>query len=268
MWGQVEAFTALVDEKLTPLLRVSQYLEEKSYEQRTRASILRAVSFPMSLRVSSTERSAVQKEADARGLGRLPLPEVIARARRIYMQLDSRLQNSLGDFFFGREPTSFDACLFGHLAEAMADVHFVTVVPLYSSLLSYFQRLLDRFFAPEVNPRIVTDEDTRKAWARANYVNSLNKFNQIEQLRNVTPVAPVAVVDKYYDPDTWKVKAKEPVKTKAETEEERKEKRRNTIWLSVVAGISALFLVIEGLASILVTDDDDDEGGEESEDAE
>lgn len=259
----------MVDEKLAPLLRVSQYLEDKSYESTTKQALIRAIPFPLSLYISSRERKEVQREAQARGidLSTLPFSEVIARARRIYDELDKRLGATAGVYFFGSEPTSFDAALFGHLGDALMDMHFTTLVPLYPNLLNYFQGILDLYFSEDVDVRLAGSEETKLAWARANYINSLNRFNQLDKLRCVAPVASAPMLDKYYDEAMWKVKEKEVVKTQAETEEERAERRRNSTWLAVVGTTSLLFMVAQSIATLFgdVGADEDEEEEEEEE---
>lgn len=66
-----------------------------------------------------------------------PQDELIGRAREIYAALDLRLGNSTdggGPFFFGAEPTSLDACVFGHLAEAWTLAGLLDLLPAFENL--------------------------------------------------------------------------------------------------------------------------------------
>lgn len=60
--------------------------------------------------------------------------DLIDRAKEMYAALDLRLGNSGGDFFFGAEPTSLDACVFGHLAEAWTLAGLLDLLPAFDNL--------------------------------------------------------------------------------------------------------------------------------------
>lgn len=65
----------------------------------------------------------------------LPQDELIARAKEMYAALDLRLGKSGGPFFFGgAAPTSLDACVFGHLAEAWTLAGLLDLLPAFDNL--------------------------------------------------------------------------------------------------------------------------------------
>lgn len=59
---------------------------------------------------------------------------MIGRAKEMYAALDLRLGKSDGAFFYGAEPTSLDACVFGHLAEAWTLAGLLDLLPAFDNL--------------------------------------------------------------------------------------------------------------------------------------
>ncbi|CAN0479870.1 unnamed protein product, partial [Laminaria digitata] len=150
---------------------------------------------------------------------------LVARARTLYAALDLKLSCGGGGgggeggqknpYFFGATPTSLDACVFGHLAEAWTIRALLDILPAYENLSRFFRRLCDEYFSPGWSPpphpappstaagggggvsesKAGTGggdgEDRggggegdggdalREAMMHADYVNSLNAFNQL-----------------------------------------------------------------------------------------
>jgi glutathione S-transferase len=269
---QIAALTALVEEKLEPLLRVSQYGDEKNYMQNVRAAILRAVRFPLNLYVAWADKGRAQEQLIARDLAGVPFSEVAERARYLYKQLDGRLGDSSGPFFFGTRPSSFDACLFGHLADAMADVNFVVILPDYSHLMAFFRAMHERLFTDEAAAAV--EGPRGQLLRRANYVNSRNAFNQLggSILCSEAPFVPQEVVDRYFAEDVATGgHLPRPAKPAPPTndEEDRRQRRQNVVWLSVVGSVVAVFMLLEGIVAVLAgQDEEEEEGGEEDDEGE
>ena len=283
---QIEAFTALVQEKLGPALRASQYRDERNFLQNVRATILRATRFPLGAIIAKNEKKAALEDQFYRGLtDGMGLTEVMARAQHIYKELDNWLGASTGDFFFGREPTSFDAVLFGHLAEAFADINFLVFLPSYSNLVRYFRFIAEQYFSSSSSSSAAAaastllsppDKQTRDLWARADYVNSQNPFNQVEGAKICveSPLVPEPVVQKFLEGDGWDGKfskgkkavltAGSAAKSKAEIDEEEEQRKQNVLWLTIVGAFAGDFFVFQGIATLLASAQEEEEEGEEA----
>jgi len=294
--AQVAAFHALVSEKLAPALGASRYRDERNFVQNVRAVILRVTRFPLGPTCASAERRRGVEEQRWRGLmeGGVGLGEVLARARVVYRELDNWLGASTGDLFFGREPTSFDACLFGHLVEALADVNVLVIVSTFANLMRFFRRIAEEFFEDgttqqqqqqEQQQRLqvqaqgfVVASDLKGYYRRADYVNSRNPFNQVEaaKLCAEAPLVPEPMLHKFLEEGEGpkggarggdeKKKAGATAagpggaaggggKKKAEElEEERERHKENVVWLMVVGGVVGFFLLFQGIIALATGD--------------
>lgn len=224
--AQVLALHALVREKLAPAVGASRYRDERNFVQNVRAVILRATRFPLGPAISTAERRRGMQEQRWRGLadGGMGVGEVLTRAQGVYRELDNLLGASTGDFFFGREPTSFDACLFGHLAEALADVNVLVIVSTFDNLMRFFRRIAEEFFnvgaqaaastassstSPSASPGGPVREpqgfsiasDLKECYRHADYMNNRNPFNQVEaaKLCAEAPLVPEPMVQKFLE---------------------------------------------------------------------
>ena len=296
--AQVAAFHALVSEKLAPALGASRYRDERNFVQNVRAVILRATRFPLGPTCASAERRRGVEEQRWRGLmeGGVGLGEVLARARVVYRELDNWLGASTGDFFFGREPTSFDACLFGHLVEALTDVNVLVIVTTFGNLMRFFRRIAEEFFEVQVQQQqqgFVVASDLKEYYKRADYVNSRNPFNQVEaaKLCAEAPLVPEPMLHKFLEegegPKSGARGGEEkkkagataagpggaaaggPKKKAEELEEERERHKENVVWLTVVGGVVGFFLLFQGILALatgeieIVTEGGEEEGEEE-----
>jgi hypothetical protein len=114
----------------------------------------------------------------------------VAAARRCYRSLDGQLLwggeggDAAGEkgktaFLLGTEgPTTVDVLLFGHLAEAICDVHLVPVLSEYKGLVGFFQDVHEAYFGAKVTAAAgeggAAERDRWNAHA-----NASNPFNQI-----------------------------------------------------------------------------------------
>ncbi|GAB5032214.1 metaxin 1 [Nannochloropsis oceanica] len=278
--AQVSALHALVSEKLAPALGASRYRDERNFVQNVRDVILRATRFPLGPTWASAERRRGMAEQRWRGLveGGVGLGELLARARVVYRELDNWLGASTGDFFFGREPTSFDACLFGHLVEALADVNVLVIVSTFGNLMRFFRRIAEEFFEigsatvassaeQQQQQGFVVASNVKEYYKRADYVNSRNPFNQVKaaKLCAEAPLVPEPMLHKFLEEGEGPkggvggVGKKQAGTTAAgpeggkkaeELEEERARHKENVIWLTVVGGVVGFFLLFQGIMAL------------------
>ena len=97
----------------------------------------------------------------------------VALARRCYGSLNSRLSESNGASLLGVEQlTTVDAMLFAHLADALCDLHLVTILSEYEGLVKFFQSTYEKYFGKNYG----ADNE----WVQwNNRTNATNAFNHI-----------------------------------------------------------------------------------------
>eukprot|EP00521_Asterionellopsis_glacialis_P018290 CAMPEP_0195304322 /NCGR_PEP_ID=MMETSP0707-20130614/34238_1 /TAXON_ID=33640 /ORGANISM="Asterionellopsis glacialis, Strain CCMP134" /LENGTH=524 /DNA_ID=CAMNT_0040368097 /DNA_START=18 /DNA_END=1588 /DNA_ORIENTATION=+ len=108
-----------------------------------------------------------------------------ADARKCYEVFEAQLkQNSQSSsYVLGTSaPSTLDAFLWAHLAEALGDVYLVTVLADFPHLAEYFQRFYDTYFALEVNSSSSSTAAPTVEWKVWNHQENLrNPFQQLPQ---------------------------------------------------------------------------------------
>ena len=97
----------------------------------------------------------------------------VAMARQCYSALNARLAKGSGTTLLGTEQlTTVDVMLFAHLAEALCDLHLVTVLSEYDGLVKFFQITYEMHFG--------SDAGSDKEWVLwNNRANAANAFNHV-----------------------------------------------------------------------------------------
>ena len=97
----------------------------------------------------------------------------VAMAKRCYSALNARLAENSGTTLLGtKHLTTVDVMLFAHLAEALCDLHLVTVLSEYESLVKFFQITFEMYFG--------SDAGTEEEWMQwNNRANGSNAFNHV-----------------------------------------------------------------------------------------
>ncbi|CAN0036267.1 unnamed protein product, partial [Hapterophycus canaliculatus] len=139
--AEAKAFMLLVREGLQPLLRVMRYSgDEGEVRQTVHPPMKKALTWPLTWWSPAAEARRSKRESAVRGLDELSKSDLIVRAKELYAALDLRLGSRTSDrseeacFFFGSEPTSLDACVFGHLAEAWTIAGLLDLLPAFDNL--------------------------------------------------------------------------------------------------------------------------------------
>eukprot|EP00904_Undaria_pinnatifida_P012904 jgi/Undpi1/8744/HiC_scaffold_25.g11206.m1 len=214
----------LVRGGLQPLLRVLRYsASDSEVSQTVHPPMKKTLPWLLSTWTPSAEARRSRVEASVRGLEGMDKSELVALARTRYASLDLMLglrgggvgggggdadEGHSNTYFFGAIPTSLDAVVFGHLAEAWTIEALLDVLPEYKNLSRFFRQVCDEYFSPGWSPPpaltkvdgggvseskagsgemggtgdgegCVGDDELREAMMHANYVNSLNAFNQL-----------------------------------------------------------------------------------------
>jgi hypothetical protein len=120
----------------------------------------------------------------------------ISLAKEGYEALDTKIELGGGTLLGTNALTLADIKLFGHLAEALCDVHLITILAEYKNLIAFFQDVYQKYFGKEylrdcISKDAANDEALRGGdddegekgkfqWIKENdLVNALNQFNQL-----------------------------------------------------------------------------------------
>jgi len=111
----------------------------------------------------------------------------ISMAKSCYQALDfllgqqSKNQNGLCLLLGTEIPSIVDTILFAHLAEALCDVHLITVLVEFKNLVEFFKTMYETYFGKEYIQK-VNEESSQDdcSWINWNNIrNTLNQFNRI-----------------------------------------------------------------------------------------
>lgn len=127
-----------------------------------------------------------------------PVQRIKELAMEGYKALDCKLHQGGGRLVQGADNlTVADIQLFGHLAEALCDVHLVTVVADYEHLIAFYQRIYETYFGRRYLDKCVSDHCEKYfssasvpdkdqlirekfQWIKDNdLVNASNQFNRV-----------------------------------------------------------------------------------------
>ncbi|CAM9223541.1 unnamed protein product [Chrysoparadoxa australica] len=257
--AEVMAYQSVVQQQLDPLLRSMRHFPDEQIKQATLAPMKKVLPFPLNILVPWVERSAVRKEGVERGLGDASLNNLVQRARECYRCLDTRL-GTTSQFFFGPTPVSLDAVVFGHVAEAMADITLVTVLPSYSNLMRHFRLVCEQYFSSTVGTHCLSRfpansteaESLTAALQHANYANCSNSFNQLKAAV-VCAGAPYATDPYSIEADQGMANSKVVSQLSSEaaaqmSEDERELRRGNAAFLGMMGSAAALVVGLRVLA--------------------
>ncbi|CAN0024173.1 unnamed protein product, partial [Phaeothamnion confervicola] len=129
------AFTSVVTEQLAPLREVIRWAGDDGILRDTVLPPMRRT-LPLGLRniVPFLGRRYAARTAHQRGILGLPMKQLLARASALYGVLDARLGSEC-DYFHGEAPSTIDAVVWGHVAEALTDVELVLLLPRHRNLM-------------------------------------------------------------------------------------------------------------------------------------
>ena len=137
------------------------------------------------------ERVLVQQEIESESLGRLLLcanssindkdvnvTKAVTVAKQAYQSLNWKLgQSAKGNLLDTEDLSVVDFLLFDHLAEALCNVHLVTILGDYDYLVAFFQNNYEKYFSKRY---LQTHGQPNAHWIKWNdNVNALNQFNRI-----------------------------------------------------------------------------------------
>lgn len=139
------------------------------------------------------ERVVARKEVEFDSIGKLlirdkdgiggkevNLKKSVAMAGEVYSSLDWKIgQSTNGNLLDTEEISLVDVLLFGHLAEALCDIHLVVALIDFKHLIAFFQKTFEKYFGKEYQVTIAgVGGDT--SWIKWNdRVNALNQFNRM-----------------------------------------------------------------------------------------
>mmetsp|Transcript_3054 Transcript_3054/g.4642 ORF Transcript_3054/g.4642 Transcript_3054/m.4642 type:complete len:365 (+) Transcript_3054:134-1228(+) len=192
-----KAIKALVEEVLDPLLLALKWSSKDHIVKETVVRPMKKVLPNLFSMISpSLDEYRSMKICKVRNLNQLTIEQLLEKADEYYGALEIRLDDN-SEFLFGGNPSSVDAVLFGHLANALVDFHLITLLPKFLFLTRFFNNIVDQYFSDSPPLIIISQKsfEDKEAYvasiAFANHINQLNAFNQIEASRICTEAAPV-----------------------------------------------------------------------------
>ncbi|KAF0694445.1 Aste57867_14678 [Aphanomyces stellatus] len=152
--ADVLAFRALVQEKLHRVLHYCRWVDPITYKEVTRPAVQSAMPFPLNRLVPKL----VHMRFTASSLETFPSKEhVYLAARDAYVALNARLDASPGPFFFGPQPSSLDAFVFGHLVDALSDSQLRDVLGVHGPrLVQFATHVREAFFDSAAHAALCT----------------------------------------------------------------------------------------------------------------
>jgi hypothetical protein len=144
------AYTALIESQLEPALLSLRFGDTDAWEQVYRNQYIQAskqndrwYSLGSRFQAWSVRNVALKQLLNKT----YSVQESMSIAREAYTSLETQLQGSNNKYLLDTpNPTTVDALLWAHLAEALCDVHLVTLVADFPHLIKYFQRIYEEYF--------------------------------------------------------------------------------------------------------------------------
>ena len=170
------AYTALIQSQLEPALLSLRYGDRDAWEQVYRQQYVQAskngtngYSSPLGswFQAWSVRTVALKQLKTA-----WSVQESMSIAREAYQSLETQLLEGNGYLLHTKSPTTVDAVVWAHLADALCDVHLVTILADFPNIISYFQQIYDQYF------RLDTDAEW-KVWNQEH--NLASPFQQLPQ---------------------------------------------------------------------------------------
>lgn len=151
--SDIIAYTALLRDKLYPALLYVWWIDEKNYCELTRPWYARVLSFPLNYFLPGHQQRSAQKVID--NLWNNDLIEDSQKETAVYKDAQeclNLLSYRLGDqeYFFGKNPCSLDAIVFGFLAPLykakFPNAALQNHLKGCSNLTEFVQRILKKYF--------------------------------------------------------------------------------------------------------------------------
>ena len=135
------AYTTLVKSQLELALLSLRYGDDDAWEQVYRAQYMQAGNRFQAWSIRTVGRKQLKRIWS--------VEESRSIAREAYQSLGTQLGDN--QYLLGEQPTTVDALVWAHLADALCDVHLVTILADFPNLVQYFQRVYDTYFRLNVD---------------------------------------------------------------------------------------------------------------------
>jgi hypothetical protein len=171
-----KCFTTLIQSELRMILLFLRYEDLDAWEQVYRGQCLQATHSrkwlaQMGGRFQAWSERAVGRRHLGDAARTLSIPKAEVRAKEAYETFETQLSKHDAPFLLGgSQPSLVDALLWDHLADALCDVHLVTVLSESPKLVTYFSNIHTVYFAS-------SNQDEWNQWNRRQ--NLGNAFQQL-----------------------------------------------------------------------------------------
>jgi glutathione S-transferase len=149
------AYTELIKSQLQPALLSLRFGDDDAWNQVYRKQYMQAGNAFQAWSIRMVGKQQLKQVWS--------VEESCTKAREAYQSFTSQL----GDckYLLCEEPTTVDALLWAHLAEALCNVHLVIILAEFPRLVEYFQRIYDTYFRLDV-------DDEWKVWNQEQNLHS------------------------------------------------------------------------------------------------
>jgi hypothetical protein len=207
------------------------------------------------------------------------IKQAVERAKEVYEALENQLSSHGKGFLLGGdEPSLVDALLWAHLADALCDVHLVVVLATFPGLIKYFQEINKTYFTGKLdkwdewnhqqNMKNAFNQipiDGKGTASKSNFKDAIELMQSLslrnQELNEVLaaakakraeepwPVAPAPTEsflyrwrmgDDFQKPRQVPETEENPIRKKMQ----RDQVRNDQVWISGVAGVSAIALLL------------------------
>jgi hypothetical protein len=248
--------------KLGSALVASRWVDAEHFQRITRPQILEAMPFPSNRMWLWRHKERVISDSEVFGI--TDLQSASALATSVYACLSQQLGENM--WLLGTlQPTSVDALLFGHLAEAMTEP-LVNQLRLHSNLIHYYNRVSKQYFASVPAGLTVT-----KTSSGESIFERQAKFRLALSGERPLPIPTAAKREEARIARQARAKAKAAAEKEETSADELSVMARNRNWLiGAVVGVIGYFVVGNMPTIRFVTDydEDDEEDFEEDEEDE
>lgn len=163
--ADAEAFTALVQNRLHDAQLFNWFAEQANYDEVIQLVFTRTVSFPLSFFLPRRIKNSVLSHLSQAGIKDSKI--AYEEAERCYKALATKLGSK--SYFYGNEPTTLDAVVFGFLATQfipelpVRNLHYLILQ--HDNLVNFVNRILKTYFSA-ANP-VLPDPEPAARWLKA-----------------------------------------------------------------------------------------------------
>lgn len=232
-------------------------------------------------RIQACMERAVSRRCITEFSKTMSIEQALERAKEAYQALESQLTKHSRPYLLGTEsPSLVDAVLWAHLADALCDVNLVVLLSSYPALVKYFQRMYKTYFTGKLGKwdewnikqnmenafqQIPILSKKQLSSIKASYKDAIDLMQSLsmrnQDLHDVLEAAKAKRKEESWPTSSkptdsilyrWRMgedlnkftETPEPPENQSRKKLIREQERIDQIWISGVAGISLLLILV------------------------